>query len=74
MEHAVVIKGKPYTVTTHQRSKTVWVASGGYMGKDISIGARSEQAALGLWRGAARYRGNAESAKSMRRSLEDSSR
>jgi hypothetical protein len=45
-------------VDVYQKSKTVWVAVGTYMGKTIEVKGRSGSSALALWRDAARYRGN----------------
>lgn len=58
MATTVNVWGKPYVVTAHMKSKSVWVASGDYMGKPISVQDRSEGSAIALWRKTAEYRGN----------------
>ncbi len=57
-EHRVEVWGKSYTVTTYQKSKTVWIAVGEYMGKRIEVKDRSEATAIKWWREAARFKGN----------------
>ncbi len=49
-EHRVEVWGKSYTVTTHQKSKSVWIAVGDYMGKRIEVKDRSEATAIKRWR------------------------
>lgn len=44
-------------VTIDQKSKTVWSASGTYLGHHITVTGRTPSSALGLWRDAARYKG-----------------
>lgn len=44
-------------MSVHQRSKSVWVASGEYMGHRIEVTGRSRTQAIALWREAARYKG-----------------
>jgi hypothetical protein len=58
LEHDVKIWGKTFTVKVYQKSKSVWIAVGDYMGKNISAQDRSESAALTRWREAATYQGN----------------
>ncbi|HXC08850.1 MAG TPA: hypothetical protein VNV61_07965 [Steroidobacteraceae bacterium] len=58
MSHVVVVWGERYEVTVSKRSKTVWIATGTYMGKTIQVQGRSEGAAVIRWREAAEYRGN----------------
>lgn len=58
MKHTVMVWDKPYEVSTHQKSKSVWVASGSYMGKCIQTQDRSQATAIARWREAARYAGN----------------
>ncbi len=52
--HRVEVWGRSYTVTTHQKSKSVWIAVGEYMGKRIEVKDRSEATAIKAWRDAAR--------------------
>lgn len=54
----VIVWDKPYDVSVHQRSKSVWVASGDYLGKPVSVTDRTRTSALKRWREAAQYRGN----------------
>jgi hypothetical protein len=49
---------KAYTITVHQKSKSVWIAVGDYMGERLEAQGRSESAAANRWREAARYKGN----------------
>ena len=58
MEHTVQVWDHPYTVTTRQKSKSVWIAVGEYMGKRIEVKDRTEATAIKRWREAARSRGN----------------
>ncbi len=57
-DHTVEVWGKSYTVFTHQRSKSVWIAVGEYMGKRIEVKDRSKATAIKRWQEAARYKGN----------------
>ena len=56
-EHTVQVWNQPQQVTVYQKSKSVWVAVGSYMGERVEVTGRSETQALGNWREAARYRG-----------------
>ena len=56
--HRVEVWGKPYTVTTRQKSKSVWIAVGDYMGKSIEVQDRSQATAIDRWREAAYFKGN----------------
>ena len=58
MHHTVEVWGKSYTVITHQKSKSVWIAVGEYMDKRIEVKDRSKATAIKRWREAARYKGN----------------
>ncbi len=49
-EHRVEVWGKSYTVTTRQKSKSVWIAVGDYMGKTIEVKDRSKATAIKRWR------------------------
>ena len=49
---------KPCEISVYQKSKTVWIAVGEYMGKRIETKGSSPSAAAAHWREAARYRGN----------------
>ena len=58
MYHTVTVWDKPCEVTTAQKSKTVWVAVGTYMGEWVEVRARTESQAVSKWSEAARYKGN----------------
>jgi hypothetical protein len=58
MEHTVRVWGEPQEVSASQKSKTVWIARGNYMGKYIETKGPSEIAAVKHWQEAARYKGN----------------
>jgi DNA-binding IclR family transcriptional regulator len=45
------------TVYVHQKSKTVWIAVGDYMGQRLEVMDSSMSAALKAWQEAARHRG-----------------
>jgi hypothetical protein len=55
-EHNVQVLGKPYVVAIQRKSKTVWVATGRYMGQDVEARGRNENLAASAWRSASRYR------------------
>lgn len=57
MERSVTVWGKPCEVSVHQKSKSVWIAIGDYMGSRLEVKGRSASSALGAWRDAARHRG-----------------
>ncbi len=56
--HHVEVWGKPYTVITRQKFKSVWIAVGEYMGETIRTEDRSKGAAVKRWKERARYKGN----------------
>ncbi len=49
---------KPYTITIYQKTKSVWIVVGDYMGKPIQVKGGSEAAAKKLWEDAAKFKGN----------------
>jgi hypothetical protein len=55
---SVMVHGERYDVTTHHKSKSVWIASGEYMGERKSTQDQSEGAAIRCWREWAEYKGN----------------
>lgn len=57
-EHTVQVWNQPQKVTVYQRSKTVWIAVGVYLGETLGVKSRTERQALGSWREAARCKGN----------------
>ncbi len=56
--HKVNVWDKPYEIAVYQKSKSVWIAVGEYMGERLEVKGRTESQALSAWREAARYRGN----------------
>ncbi len=57
-QHTVKVWDKPHTVTTNQKSKSVWVCGGEYMGEYHTTEDRSESTAIKRWREWATYKGN----------------
>lgn len=58
MEHTVKVWDKPHEVSVYQKSKSVWIAVGTYMGQRLEVKGRTQSQALSAWREAARYKGN----------------
>ena len=58
MIRQVMVWGKPIEVSVHQKSKSVWVASGSYMGEYKQTTDRSANTAAARWREWAQYKGN----------------
>ena len=58
MDRTVMVWGKPVQISIHQKSKTVWIAVGYYMGEHIETKGRSADSATTLWRDTAKYKGN----------------
>ncbi|SBV53149.1 hypothetical protein XBLMG947_3955 [Xanthomonas bromi] len=56
-EHTVQVWNQPQQITVYQKSKSVWIAVGTYMGERVDVKGRTESQAIGSWREAARYRG-----------------
>lgn len=56
MERTVLVWNEDVEVNVYQKSKSVWVANGTYLGDHIEVKGRSVNSALALWRDAARYR------------------
>jgi hypothetical protein len=54
----VIVWDKPYEISVYQKSKTVWIAVGEYMGGRIETKGSGQSAAAAHWREAARYKGN----------------
>ena len=48
----------PCEISLVQKSKSVWVAVGEYMGKRIEVQGRTANNATAIWRDAAHYRSN----------------
>ncbi len=56
-ETAVNVWGKPVEVSVYQKSKSVWIAVGTYMGGHLEVKGSSRTSALSHWRKAAEYKG-----------------
>ncbi len=54
----VDVWGKSYDITVYQKSKSVWIATGDYMGRLIVVQDRTVSTAIKRWREAANYQGN----------------
>ncbi len=57
MRRTVYVWEEPQKVDVYQKSKTVWIAVGTYMGKRIEVNGRSENAAITHWQDAALFMG-----------------
>lgn len=57
MSHFVSVWDTKVEVDVYQKSKTVWIAVGTYLGHHIEVKGRSASSALNLWRSAAKYKG-----------------
>jgi hypothetical protein len=49
---------EPCEITLVKKSKSVWIAVGTHMGKEVRVQGRSANSAAALWRDAAHYRSN----------------
>lgn len=58
MKHIVNVWDKPHEISVYQKSKSVWIAVGEYMGDRLEVKGRTESQAANNWREAARYKGN----------------
>ena len=54
----VEVWSKRYEITVYQKSKSVWIAAGDYMGHRVEVKGSSANSAATHWKDAARYRGN----------------
>jgi hypothetical protein len=57
MQYKVKVWSETVEVETYQKSKSVWIASGTYLGETFQLKDRSSTAAAAAWRKAAEYRG-----------------
>ncbi len=57
-QHKVYVWEKSCEISVYQKSKTVWIAVGEYMGERIEVKGRSKSSALASWTEAARFKGN----------------
>jgi hypothetical protein len=55
-DHNIQVGGKTCLVASRRKSKTVWIATGHYMGQAIEAQGRNEYLAASAWRSASRYR------------------
>ena len=55
-DHQVQVGDKAYLVVIRRKSKTVWIATGHYMGLPIEARGRNEDLAASAWRSASRFR------------------
>jgi hypothetical protein len=58
IERTVQVWDKTYKVSVQQKSKSVWVATGDYMGKRLECEGSSANSAPSAWRKAAGYQGS----------------
>lgn len=58
MRHRVKVWSETIEIETYQKSKSVWIAMGTYLGQTFEVKDRSASAAANAWRKAAEYRGN----------------
>ena len=57
-EIPVKVHGRDYKLSVHQEKKTVWVATGIYMGESYQAKGRTERDAASRWQEWARYKGD----------------
>ena len=58
VKQTVNVWDKPHEITVYQKSKSVWIAVGEYMGERLEVKGRTASQAANDWKEAARYRGN----------------
>lgn len=58
VHRTVEVWGKSYTVNTHQKYKSVWIAVGEYMGEMLDAKDRSEATAIKRWKEKAHAKGS----------------
>lgn len=58
MERTVKVWDQDVKISVYQKSRTVWIAVGKYLGDRIEVNGRSANSAVVLWVNAARYKGN----------------
>jgi hypothetical protein len=58
MKRTVTVWNERIEIEVYQKSKSVWIAVGEYMGERLEVKGRTESQATGAWREAARYKGN----------------
>jgi hypothetical protein len=57
-ERTVQVWDHPHVISVYQKSKSVWIAVGDYMGQRVETKGSSLTSAAKHWTDAARYRGN----------------
>ena len=55
-DHNIQVGSKTYVVAIRRKSKTVWIATGHFMGQVIEARGRNQDFAASAWRSASRYR------------------
>lgn len=58
MKHTVKVWDEQHEIAVNQKSKSVWIAVGEYMGERLEVKGRTEVQAVNNWQEAARYKGN----------------
>jgi hypothetical protein len=58
MKQIVTVWNKRYEISVYQKSKSVWIAVGEYMGERIEGQGRTAMGATASWHERARYKGN----------------
>jgi hypothetical protein len=58
MKQTVRVWDLPVEITVYQKSKSVWIAVGDYMGERLEVKSSSVSSAAKLWQDAAKYKGN----------------
>ena len=57
-KHTVAVWGRLQNIIVYQKSKTVWVATGKYMGEDHELQGPTANTAAKRWQEWATYKGN----------------
>jgi hypothetical protein len=57
-ERTVQVWDHPHVISVYQKSKSVWIAVGDYMGQRVEVKGSSLTSATKHWTDAARHRGN----------------
>ena len=58
MKVTVIVWGKTIEITVYQKSKSVWIAAGEYLGESFQVKGSSSSSAAAHWQEAAKYKGN----------------
>jgi hypothetical protein len=65
-ERTVQVWDHPHVISVYQKSKSVWIALGDYMGQRVEVKGSSLTSATKHWADAARYRGSGYAARQAR--------